>query len=323
VTRYSGRAKILVCRKLIHDWRDIADFCEVPPFEQTRFLRGREPQDLWEHLDQAGRMADFEEALKVLNRHDLLRLLDELERGARGPDTGDQHPVRRPATVDTLSTATFDLRKIREAIDQRLAGATTGLIAFSVPYGDSVFLAHLCEFLATFADDTECKQPFSLSADISSTADVVQSVVAYRDEELASVDVIVPIQAEGADAETIGGFLTELSAAMGTLGRRLLVVLTVSEGIGVIRGACTLERPEVTRQDVRMWLREQRDRLRGPADRRIPAATTDRWASRIADRADGGSRGLILRVVYDEFHRTFRRLRDDPDEFLHSLAKGK
>src|SRR5262245_45050317 len=51
-----GPVKLVVCRRLSSDWADLADVLEIPLDHRARFPQGREPQGVWEWLEQRGRL---------------------------------------------------------------------------------------------------------------------------------------------------------------------------------------------------------------------------------------------------------------------------
>lgn len=75
VTPFSGKAKISICSRLVYDWHDLADYYEIPLHQRARFLPGREPQGVWEWLEQREKLYSLAEALKAISREDLLKQL--------------------------------------------------------------------------------------------------------------------------------------------------------------------------------------------------------------------------------------------------------
>jgi hypothetical protein len=73
--RYTGEVKINVCRLLVPDWQELADYFEIPPYERARFDRGRESYGVWEWLEVRGRLADLAKGLAAIGRRDLVKLL--------------------------------------------------------------------------------------------------------------------------------------------------------------------------------------------------------------------------------------------------------
>jgi hypothetical protein len=73
-----GQVKVVVCRRMVNDWQDVADFIGIPPADRRRFDRGREPQDLWMWLEQRGELSKLAAALRELGRDDLV---EELRKG--------------------------------------------------------------------------------------------------------------------------------------------------------------------------------------------------------------------------------------------------
>lgn len=74
-TVYSGRIKIDVCNRLGLDWRDLADYFEIPRSQRARFTAGREAQELWEWLEDRKRLNGLKDALAFIGRDDLTSAL--------------------------------------------------------------------------------------------------------------------------------------------------------------------------------------------------------------------------------------------------------
>jgi hypothetical protein len=74
---YSGKSKIDFCRRLGNDWQDLADYLEIPPYRRRQFQQGHECQAIWEWLEEKDRLQELPEALKYINRDDLLSVLQQ------------------------------------------------------------------------------------------------------------------------------------------------------------------------------------------------------------------------------------------------------
>ena len=74
---FPGIIKFTICSKLVDDWENLADLLEIPTHYRARFARGREPQAVWEWLEQRGKLSELENVLELLNRHDLVKILQE------------------------------------------------------------------------------------------------------------------------------------------------------------------------------------------------------------------------------------------------------
>lgn len=72
---FSGPVKVEVCRRLGPDWRDLADYVGVPVARRATFERGREAQEVWDWLEERGRLGELSAALRKLDRADLAELL--------------------------------------------------------------------------------------------------------------------------------------------------------------------------------------------------------------------------------------------------------
>lgn len=74
---FNGRMKICLCKDLLDEWEDLADYFDIPPNKQRRFKQGRECKDIWEWLQVRKKLGGLEEALKFLEREDLIPCLDK------------------------------------------------------------------------------------------------------------------------------------------------------------------------------------------------------------------------------------------------------
>lgn len=72
---FDGRIKIILCRRMSDDWQDLADYFVIPPHHKKRFEKGRECQGVWEWLEARNKLDGLKEALKFLDRDDLVELL--------------------------------------------------------------------------------------------------------------------------------------------------------------------------------------------------------------------------------------------------------
>ncbi len=72
---YSGKARVLLCQRLGSDWRTLADYLEIPPYEQDRFERGDECRGILVWLENRRRLEMLPEALTFVGRKDLAELL--------------------------------------------------------------------------------------------------------------------------------------------------------------------------------------------------------------------------------------------------------
>lgn len=74
---YNGRMKICICRDLLDDWHDLADYFDIPQNQRRRFLLGRECQGIWEWLEAREKLEGLVEGLRFIQREDLLRCMNE------------------------------------------------------------------------------------------------------------------------------------------------------------------------------------------------------------------------------------------------------
>ena len=72
-----GKVKLDLCRRLGEDWRNLADYFEIPAADRARFDKGWEPQRVWEWLDDRRKLAKLAEGLRYIKRDDLVALLPD------------------------------------------------------------------------------------------------------------------------------------------------------------------------------------------------------------------------------------------------------
>jgi nucleoside phosphorylase len=72
---FPGHVKLQVCGHLHDGWEDVADLVGVPRHDKARFRPGNEPRDLWEWLDQRGRLTELPGILAAAGRDDLAGIM--------------------------------------------------------------------------------------------------------------------------------------------------------------------------------------------------------------------------------------------------------
>lgn len=73
--RYSGKTRVTFCRRLGDDWRMLADYLEIPTYDQRRFEHGDEARGLWVWLENRRRLDLLPEASAFIGREDLAEIL--------------------------------------------------------------------------------------------------------------------------------------------------------------------------------------------------------------------------------------------------------
>ena len=73
-----GTIKVKFCSRLGDDWYDLADLFGVPIATRERWKQGREPQKLWEWLEQKGKLKALPAALLEIGQKDLLDTIEGL-----------------------------------------------------------------------------------------------------------------------------------------------------------------------------------------------------------------------------------------------------
>jgi hypothetical protein len=73
--RSHGAIKLEFSCRMVRDWDKLADYLEIPLATRARFQQGREPQEIWEWLEQRGRLDKLKEALIAIDRPDVAEIL--------------------------------------------------------------------------------------------------------------------------------------------------------------------------------------------------------------------------------------------------------
>ncbi|MBW4508543.1 MAG: hypothetical protein KME64_18820 [Scytonematopsis contorta HA4267-MV1] len=74
---YPGRVKLVICQRLVNDWDKLADYFDIKQHESATFELGKQPNRVWEWLEQRNKLDELEEALIVIGREDLVAELNE------------------------------------------------------------------------------------------------------------------------------------------------------------------------------------------------------------------------------------------------------
>lgn len=88
---FSGMAKFQICKRLGSNWHDLADVLEIPLYERG-FTPGREPQGVWEWLEQREGLAILPEKLIEIGRPELAKRLGA-ERAMRPAEDQPAEPI--------------------------------------------------------------------------------------------------------------------------------------------------------------------------------------------------------------------------------------
>ena len=70
--QFLGQAKLRVCERLTYDWPDLADYFDIPLAHRAKFERGREPQGVWEWVEQRHKLGGLKLGLEFAKRGDLV-----------------------------------------------------------------------------------------------------------------------------------------------------------------------------------------------------------------------------------------------------------
>ena len=72
---YSGKSKIGLCKRMNHEWEDLADYYDIPLSDRRLFRQGRECQDFWNWLEVRKKLGSLPDGLKGVGRGDLIEEL--------------------------------------------------------------------------------------------------------------------------------------------------------------------------------------------------------------------------------------------------------
>jgi hypothetical protein len=308
VSRDRGPAKVEFCRRLGPDWKELADFYGVSPHQRAAFGDGADAaRNLWEWIERRGRFGEIHPALIAIDRDDLRELFRHRPRGGSPAGRGER-------SYDAFSTSGFDLKAIKRELDRGLARTGSGPLAFSLPYGDGLVLSRLCDWLADRPGGPEPKHPLSLSPDIMSQHDARQALLAYRHEELRTVDLVCPVHAGGVPARLVNEFWAGIREEIGPIDHRLIVIFTISGNEPLAGDIRPLPMPAITRSDIRDWVDRLVKEVPGATDVPLPAVFTDARTDQI-EAAATTTNGLSPRIVFQRLEGLSRDLHSDPHQF--------
>ena len=71
---YDGKTKLTFCKQLGQEWRDLADYFDIPISDRAAFRLGDEPREVWEWLERRTRLGELTGALRdpLVNRKELI-----------------------------------------------------------------------------------------------------------------------------------------------------------------------------------------------------------------------------------------------------------
>ncbi len=108
ISSISGKVKISICTKLIKDWEDLADYFDIPDHHRARFVKGREPQSVWEWLSQRDKLSELENGLVFIGRDDLVKILQQ--------HLDDPRWSNRDTALHNTTEGTIEVIKKRQGI---------------------------------------------------------------------------------------------------------------------------------------------------------------------------------------------------------------
>ncbi len=71
MTDYSGKQKIRFKERFSEDWKDLADYFEIPASTQKAFKSGEELRAVWEWLEHHKKLGELDDALGFIGREDI------------------------------------------------------------------------------------------------------------------------------------------------------------------------------------------------------------------------------------------------------------
>lgn len=72
---YSAKTKFAFCRRLAKNWKDLADYFDIPRYRRDRFKSGEEGWEIRKWLEEQKRLGELPEALEFIRREDLRLIL--------------------------------------------------------------------------------------------------------------------------------------------------------------------------------------------------------------------------------------------------------
>jgi len=75
MTRITGKQKVTFSRRLGDSWLELATYLDIPDHEVQRFKKGSEGRDILTWLEQRDRVDELPEALNIIDRNDLVVIL--------------------------------------------------------------------------------------------------------------------------------------------------------------------------------------------------------------------------------------------------------
>lgn len=125
-------------KRLGSGWRDLADYLQVPPYQQERFESGHQARALWNWLEERGRIAELPNALDAIDRADLAGLIRDAMAevpsrrheppSAPPADTGPSRRTPAPPAGDTDAVASLSARLSRPGATIDTADVTSAHI---------------------------------------------------------------------------------------------------------------------------------------------------------------------------------------------------
>jgi len=101
---FSGKTKITLCKRLGNDWQDLADYFEIP---SQQFEQGRECQAIWEWLETRDKLQELHEALRFIERDDLLSVLQALSQSIRFDEIHELKQILKSVNISDEQARAF------------------------------------------------------------------------------------------------------------------------------------------------------------------------------------------------------------------------
>jgi len=93
MSTYDGKTKLAFCQRLGHQWKKLADYFDVKISERDCFGQGDESRGVWEWLERRNRLHELPEALRYIDREDLVvQVLEPLPLPVAPPQSALSHP---------------------------------------------------------------------------------------------------------------------------------------------------------------------------------------------------------------------------------------
>jgi hypothetical protein len=232
------------------------------------------------------------------------------------PDS--RHPpgmVPAAATsLELMDSANFDLEEVRKVIREALKSSSR-VVGFTVTYPEAKFLEKLLNRLE-YRLGAQSRTPLSLMLD-DDLADSIAQVCSHRAVLEVGVNVLVRVEASGAESAIIENFWMGVRDALSASRGRLVLVFVGNRSTSFPPEFITLPPPAFRCSDVENWTEDlisrRKDWSANPAEL---ANLGDSWAKWLCEKAyRHGQPGnvLVSRLLYTHMDESLIDFRNAPE----------